>query len=72
MPFNDLPEKKPTDKATRNASAWRFGGYDKWKEGDAEREKELPVGGIAPIRPEPDLKPKKPMKTIGQRLASKF
>lgn len=79
-PFgSDDDEKKPkpgTTVAERNASAWRFGGgYDRWKQGDAEREKQLPVGGIAPIRDDSqakDYKPLKPAKkTFGQRISGK-
>lgn len=41
--------------AMKNAAAWNKpgGGYDKFKQGDAQREKDLPVGGIALQRDAP-------------------
>jgi hypothetical protein len=38
--------------AQRNAAEWRKpgGGYDQWRKGDAQRERDLPIGGVAPMR----------------------
>lgn len=43
----------PTSRA--NAAAWNApgGGYDQWKQGDQQREKDLPVGKILPRKPLP-------------------
>lgn len=42
----------PQTVAEKNAASWRTSGYDQWRKGDAQRAQDLPVGGMAPIRPE--------------------
>lgn len=55
--------------AIKNAAEWNRpgGGYDKWKAGDAQREKDLPVGGMAPLQAKP-LEEKKPLEELSNKL----
>jgi hypothetical protein len=63
-------------RAQQTARQWRESGYNNWRAGDAQREKDLPLGGNAPIREDrdnaPPSRPLKPLKkTLGQRIGEK-
>jgi hypothetical protein len=51
MPTGNELRPMETD-AERTARMWRNTGYDQFTQGDAQREKELPPGGMAPLRSE--------------------
>ena len=65
----DEEKKKPQTVAERNATDWKKpgGGYDQFKTGDAQRAKDLPIGGIAPRRMVETMKERKPMKSWPSR-----